>query len=50
MRDAIGEEGSVLFAAKVEPPDLPGITPLVEIGCGLVIFEPSPDWTVYNHL
>lgn len=50
MSNAIGKEGSILFAAKVEPPHLPGVAPLVEIGRGLVIFEPSPDWTVYDHL
>lgn len=50
MTDAIGKEGSVLFAAEVQPPHLPGVAPLVEIGRGLVIFEPSSDWTVYDHL
>lgn len=50
VSNAIGKESSILFAAKVQPPHLPGVAPLVEIGRGLVIFEPSPDWTVYDHL
>lgn len=50
MGDAIGKEGGVLFAAEVEPPHLPGVPPLVEVGRGLVVLEPSADWTVYNHL
>lgn len=50
MSNAIGKEGSILFAAKVEPPNLAGIAPLVEIGRGLVIFQPPPDGAVYNHL
>lgn len=50
MNNAIGKEGSILFAAEVETPNLAGIAPLVKIGRGLVIFEPPPDRTVYNHL
>lgn len=50
MSHAIGKESGVLFAAKVEPPHLPGIPPLVEVVCGLVILETFHDWTVYNHL
>lgn len=47
---AIGKQSSILLAAKVEPPHLPGVPPLVEIGCGLVILEISHDRTVYHHL
>lgn len=50
MSHAIGKQSSILLAAKVEAPDLPGIPPLMEIGCSLVIFEASGDWTVYYHL
>lgn len=50
MSHAAGEQGSILFAAKVEPPHLPGIPPLVEIVCGLVVLETSHNGAVYHHL
>lgn len=50
MSHAVGKQSSILLAAEVEPPHLPGIPPLVEIGCGLVVLETSCNWTVYYHL
>lgn len=47
---AVGKQSSILLTAKVEPPNLSGISPLVEVGCGLVVFESSDDGTVDNHL
>lgn len=50
MSHAVGKKSSILLASKVESPNLSCISPLVKIGCGLVILETSYDWTVYNHL
>lgn len=50
VRHAIGKQSGVLLAAKVEPPHLSGVPPLVEVGRGLVVLETSHDWAVYNHL
>lgn len=47
---AVGKQSGVFFAAKVEPPHLPGISPLVKVRRGLVVLETSHDGTVYNHL
>lgn len=47
---AIGKQSGIFFAAKVEPPNLSGISPLVKIGRGLVVFESSYNGAVYNHL
>lgn len=47
---AIGKQSSVLLAAKVESPHIASIPPLVEARCGLVVLQPSHDWTVYHHL
>lgn len=50
MHHAICEEGSVLFAAKVKPPHLPVVPPLVEVRRSLVVFQPLHNWAVYHHL
>ena len=39
----IGEGGGLLLAGEVETVHLPGITPLVEGWCGLVVLEPLDD-------
>ncbi len=46
----VGEGGGLLFAGKVQPVNLPRISPLVEGGCGLVILQPLHDGVVYNDL
>lgn len=50
MHHAVGKEGGVLLAAEVQPPHLPGVPPLVEVGCGLIVLQPLDDWTVDHHL
>ena len=50
MTHAVGEQHGVLLAAKVQPPDLPCVPPLVEVGCGLVVLQALHDWTVDDHL
>ena len=50
MHHGTGEYVGILLAAKVESVDLPGISPLVEGLCGLVVLEPLGNGTVYYHL
>ena len=50
MTHAVGEQRGVLLTAKVQPPDLPRVTPLVEVGRGLVVLQTLHDWTVDDHL
>lgn len=45
-----GEGGGLLFAGKVQPVNLPRITPLVESWRGLVIFQTFHNGVVYNDL
>ncbi len=45
-----GEGGGLLFAGKVQPVNLPRITPLVESWRGLVIFKAFHNGVVYNDL
>lgn len=50
VHHAVGKLAGILFAAEVEPPDLAGIAPLVEVGRGLVVLQPLHDGTVDDHL
>ncbi len=45
-----GKNIGILFAAEVEAVDLPGVTPLVEGLCGLVVLQPFGNGTVYHLL
>ena len=50
MTHAVGEQRGVLLGAKVQPPDLPCVPPLVEVGRGLVVLQALHDLTVDDHL
>lgn len=47
---SIGEGGGLLLAGEVEAIDLPGVPPLVEGWCGLVVLETLHYWVVDDHL
>lgn len=50
MGDSVGEEGSILLTAEVEPPHLPRVPPLVEVGRGLIVLQAFHNRTVNHHL
>lgn len=50
MSHGAGKKSSILFTAKVQPPHLFGIPPLVEGWCGLIILYPFDNGTVDHHL
>lgn len=50
MGHSTGEEGSILLTAEVEPPHLPRVPPLVEVGRGLIVLQALHNRTVNHHL
>lgn len=46
----IGESRGLLLTGEVEPVDLTSITPLVEGGSGLIVFQTLYYGVVYHHL
>lgn len=50
MIHSVSKKGGILLAAKVQPPHLPGVPPLVEVGRGLVVLQPFDDRAVDHNL
>lgn len=46
----VRKSGGLLFTRKVQPIDLPSVTPLMEGGGGLVVLQTLHDGVVDHHL